>query len=63
MRTSETVTDAEIRVYADFCAKRHIIHDNSQDDEDNADFILDCFLNKWSADITEANLRVALARR
>jgi hypothetical protein len=62
MRTSQTVTDVEIRAYADFCAKHHIIHDNSKNDEDNANFILDYFLNKWNADITQANLSVALPK-
>jgi hypothetical protein len=60
-RISVDITEKEIRAWADFCAKHHIIHDNSKDDEANANFILDYFLNKWNADITEANLTAALS--
>ena len=60
MRTSPTITDAEVQIYANFCAEHAIITDNSQDGIANANFIRDYFLNEWNADITEANLAEAL---
>jgi hypothetical protein len=59
MRTSEQITQNEIKAYAKFCAERGIIHDGSQDDQHNADFVLNYFVNIWKEDITEQNLNTA----
>src|SRR5437762_1380953 len=59
MRTSEQITQNEINAYKQFCAEQGVIHDGSQDDRHNADFILNYFQNTWKQDITEKNLEVA----
>ncbi len=59
MRTSEQITQNEIKAYATFCAQRGVIHDGSEDDTQNANFILNYFVNAWKEDITEQNLNTA----
>lgn len=61
MRTSEQITQNEIKAYAQFCAERGIIHDGSDSDSDaqNSEFILNYFVNTWKEDITEKNLTTA----
>jgi len=59
MRTSESITQNEINAYAKFCDGRGVIHDGSQDDQHNANFVLDYFVNTWKQDITEKNLETA----
>jgi len=58
-RSSEQVTQNEINSYKSFCDKQRIIHDGSQDDQHNADFIFNYFVNVWKQDITEQNLNTA----
>ncbi len=58
-RSSEQITQNEINSYKRFCGERGVIHDRSQDDQQNADFILNYFVNVWKQDITEQNLNTA----
>jgi hypothetical protein len=55
-RTNSEITPAERQEYAKFCIEHGIIGDGSQDDQDNADFISNYFVNTWKEDITEKNL-------
>jgi hypothetical protein len=61
-RTSEQITKNEINAYAKFCAERGVIHDGSDSDAQNSDFILNYFVNTRKEDITEQNLTTAWER-
>ncbi len=55
-RTSQTITQQEVAVYAKFAQDHNIINDGTQADIDNSNLVLDYFTKTWNEDITEANL-------
>jgi hypothetical protein len=59
-RTNTQITPAEAQAYGLFCIEHGIVvNDGSKEDEQNADFILNYFVNVWKEDITEQNLDTA----
>jgi hypothetical protein len=55
MRTSETITQDEIKAYREFCARHRVIDNQTEDGIANANFIADYFLNIWKEMMTEKN--------
>ncbi len=58
-RASKEITQQEVAAYAAFCASNNIIHDGSEADAANADFVLNYFVNTWGEDLTAGNLAQA----
>jgi hypothetical protein len=59
-RTSTQITPAEAQAYGKFAIEHGVVlNDGSKEDEQNADFILNYFVNVWKEDITGQNLNKA----
>lgn len=58
-RTAAEITQAEVQAYTDFC-QQHGIKLDGEDGVHNGQFVREYFLKTWQADITPANLALAL---
>jgi hypothetical protein len=59
MRTSATITPAEVQQWMKFCRDNDIVADGSEKGLANADFANEYFTKTWGEDITTANLAAA----